>query len=83
MTFEGQLYEIGRRLMMGEAGRREELKERFSQELVLSARASISIRTFPESSFPWMWTGEDGICSIRLMSTTMNTALFLTGSMFP
>lgn len=29
---EGQLYEIGRRLMMGEAGRREELKERFSQE---------------------------------------------------
>ena len=29
---EGQLYEIGRRLMMGEAGRRDELKDRFSKE---------------------------------------------------
>ena len=29
---EGQLYEIGRRLMMGEAGRRDELKERFGKE---------------------------------------------------
>lgn len=29
---EGQLYEIGRRFMMGEAGSRDELKERFSKE---------------------------------------------------
>ena len=31
-SIEGQLYEIGRRLMMGEAGRREDLKERFNKE---------------------------------------------------
>ena len=32
-SIEGQLYEIGRRLMMGEAGRREDLKERFNKEV--------------------------------------------------
>ncbi len=47
---EGELYEIGKRLMMGEAGRRDELKERFSKESLAALMDNCNgiIKTFTE-----------------------------------
>ena len=47
---EGQLYDIGQRLMMGEAGRRNELKERFSKKNLAALMDNCSgiIKSFTE-----------------------------------